>query len=293
MAFPLRLLLGLHAGGYCAQSDVFLSLSFPSLSFLIMLSSLISDRISRLSALNGSFYTISPERYIGKCNLWESYSPLEEEDLSFSLLEASAGRHLAYPKLSPEDTFKAFSEKKLHSKAALVFCPAYCQGGDYSGASLVELSNCDVLLEDYGGKGVWRLYGGHGSFGLAIDVRFCSEELLQELEALESYPLASEDKLSELEIEKEAEAWHCWASADFTKELSTLLSSFCSEASEQKLEALEDKLESLEEDKLFELFREACDLGSHYWETEGLDRWINVEKVAASVSFSSLLEALS
>lgn len=253
--------------------------------------STVNDRIERLSFLSGSFYTVSPDRYIGgTCNTWESYSPLEEEELSFSLLENTAGRHCGFSRLSPIETFQRFCEKKLHNVAALVFCPDYCQGSDYSG-SLVELSNCDVLAEDHYGKGVWRLYGGHGSFGLAFDVRHITEEALEALESLQDYPLASEDRLSELELEKEGEAWESWASSDFLKELLSLLSSFYQE--EEALEALEDKLESLSDEKLYGLFREACELGNHYWETEAQSRWIDCEKVAQSVSFSSLLEVLS
>lgn len=217
---------------------------------------------------------------------------MEEEDLSFSELEPTAGRHCGWSKLSPLETFQRFCEKKVHNVAALVFCPDYCQGSDYSG-SLVELSNCDILAEEHHGKGVWRLYGGHGSFGLAFDVRYITEEALEALESLQDYPLASEDKLSELELEKEGEAWESWASSDFRKELLSLLFSFYQEASEETLEALEDKLEALEDDKLYRLFQEACELGNHYWETEAQSRWIDCEKVAASVSFSSLLEVLA
>jgi hypothetical protein len=301
MASPLRLLPGLAAGMSCAQSEAF-SASFcrhffPSLSFLTMPTvpaflSAVHDRIERLSSLSGSFYTVSPDRYIGGCNTWESYSPLEEEELSFSSLEATAGRHCGFSRLSPFDIFQRFCEKKLNKVVALVFCPDYCQGSDYGG-SLVELSNCDVLTEEHYGRGVWRLYGGYSSFGIAFDIRFLTEEALESLEALEHYPLASEDRLSELELEKEQEAWTDWASSDFTKELLKLLSSFYQEASEDKLESLEDKLESLDDQKLFSLFREACELGDHYWETEYQDRWIDCERVAAFVSFSSLLEALT
>jgi hypothetical protein len=303
-----RLLPGLAVGTYCAQFEAFSAgfcrPFFPSLSFLAMSTvpaflSTVHDRIERLSSLSGSFYTVSPDRYIGGCNIWESYSPLEEEELSFSSLEATAGRHCGFSKLSPFETFQRFCEKKLHNVVALVFCPDYCQGSDYGG-SLVELSNCDVLAEEHYGKGVWRLYGGHSSFGLAFDVRFLTQEVIESLEALEHYPLASEDRLSELELEKEQEAWESWTSSDFTEELLKLLSSFYQEASEDKLESLEDKLESLEDklesledEKLYGLFYEARELGNHHWETEHQDRWIDCERVAASVSFSSLLEALA
>jgi len=248
--------------------------------------------ISRLSSLSGSFYTVSPSRHIGgTVNAWESYSPMEESFLSFSDLEPTGGPHLAWSKLSPEELLKAFQEKKLWKIASIVWVSSFFQSGDYGG-SLVELSNLQTFLEDHGEKpGVWELSGGWGSSGLALDVRFLEEELLEELEALESYPLRSEDHLSFLELEEEGKAWESWASSDFRKELEKLLEEKL-EAPEEKLEALEEKLEDLSEEKLFQLFQEAAEEASLYWETEAISRWIDCQKVAEAVRPEALLEAL-
>jgi hypothetical protein len=248
--------------------------------------------IERLSSCSGSFCAVSPSRRIpGTVNAWESYSPMEESFLSFSDLEPTGGPHLAWSNLSPEELLEAFHQKKLWKLASIVWAPSYFQGSDYGG-SLVELSNLQSFLEDHREKpGVWELSGGWGSFGLALDVRFLTEELLEELEALESYPLRCEDHLSSLELEEEGKAWESWAASDFREELEKLLEEKL-EASEEELEALEEKLEALPEEKLFQLFQEATEDASLYWETEVISRWIDCRKVAEAVSQEALLEAL-
>lgn len=255
--------------------------------------------IDRLSSLSGAFYTVSPSRHIGgTVNAWESYSPTEEASLSFSDLEPTGGSHLAWSKLSPEELLKAFQEKKLWRIASIVWAPSFFQSGDYGG-SLVELSNLRSFLEDHGRKpGVWELSGDWGSSGLALDVRFLGEELLEELEALESYPLRCEDHLSFLELEEEGKAWESWASSDFRKELEKLLPDLLPEHDPLLLsdvtlwEKAEEKLEALPEEKLFQLFQEAAEEASICWETEAISRWIDCQKVAEAVKPEALLEAL-
>lgn len=270
-------------------------LSFPSfpLAFLSVLSPKLLSTLSRLLPLSGSFYTVSPERHIGgTVNTWEDYSPLEEHSLSFSHLEATGGRHLGFSKLSPEELLNAFCQKKLWAKASIVFCPSLFQSGDYGG-SLVELSNLQTFLEDFKeAPGVWELSGAWGSSGLALDVRFLTENMLEALEALESYPLLSEDALNWLELEKEQEAWDSWVSSDFRKELSKLLEDKLPEAEEEELLLLEEKLDCLPEEKLYSLFQEAAEEACIYWETENISRYIDCEAVAEAVNVEALLEAL-
>lgn len=258
-------------------------------------SSLLS-KLEALSGIQGDFYTVSPDRSVrpspghpeSYSTVWEDYSPLEESALSYSLLEASAGRHLNWAKLSPEELLRAFTESKLWKKASIVFCPAFFSSGDYGG-SLVELSNLQAFLEDHGKKpGVWELYGSYGSSGLALDIRFIDEDMLEELSSLQSYPVVSEDHLSHLELEKEQEAWEDWTREDYRKELQKRLEELFPEAEE----TIESRLEELEEEKLFSLFQQAMESGNVYWETEATSRYVDCQEVAAHTNLDSLLSLL-
>src|SRR4051812_3681972 len=48
------------------------------------------------------------------------------------------------------------------------YVPSLLSGSDYSGSS-VEVSNCKTFLEQFGKlEGVHKVYGGHGTFAVAI-----------------------------------------------------------------------------------------------------------------------------
>lgn len=252
--------------------------------------------LSRLEGIQGDFCTVSPERSQrpspgapeSYTTVWEDYSPLKESALPYSLLEASGGRHLFWAKLSPEELLQSFAEKKLWRKASIVFCPAFFSSSDYGG-SLVELSNLQAFLEDHGKKpGVWELYGSYGSSGLALDVRFIDEDMLEELSSLQDYHVVSWDHLFHLELEKEQEAWEDWAREDYRKELQKRLEELFPEAEE----TIESRLEELEEEKLFSLFQQAMESGNVYWKTEATSRYVDCQEVAAHTNLNSLLSFL-
>ena len=258
--------------------------------------------LKELETIAGSFYIVAPERHVRSKSaessytwVWESYDPTEETQLSYSQLESSH-RLLNYSQLSPKEIIEQISEKRLWRIATLVFCPDYFSSGDYGG-SLVELSNLQTFLEDFKEKkGVWELYGSHGSSGLAIDIRaLLDSELLEDLSALQSYPVRSEDHLSALELDKEQESWDSHLRSDFLRALERHIEQLLESAgfSDSQAELLTLALEQLPESELWSLCSELSESANVYWETEAINRWLDVERCAAEMSLEDALDLLT
>jgi len=92
---------------------------------------------------------------------------------------------------------------------------AYWTGSDYSGTTL-ELSNFQCMIDEYKDiEGVYRVYGGYSTFSVAIQLSYLlqddidgltkKDDILEVLRDLESYPLISDDHLSDLECKLEYE----------------------------------------------------------------------------------------
>jgi hypothetical protein len=250
--------------------------------------------LEQLETIAGSFYIVAPERYT-RSQIWESYDPNEESQLSYSQLESSH-RLLNYSNLSPRETIEQLSDKRLWPVATLVFCPDYFSSGDYGG-SLVELSNLQTFLEDFKDrKGIWELYGSYGSSGIAIDVRaLLDSELLDDLSALQRYPLRSEDHLSALELDMEQESWDSYLKSDFLRALERRIEQLSESAgfSDLQAELLTLALEQLPESELWGLCSELSESAGIYWETEYINRWLDVERCAAELSLEDALELLT
>lgn len=99
--------------------------------------------------------------------------------------------------------------------------PEYMSFSDYSG-SLVERSNVEEFIEEFGdyqGKEWWELYGGHGTRGIVV--RVDADERVPEIgeffEGLANYPLANEDRHSELEMQQRQEDWDSYGRHDFQR----------------------------------------------------------------------------
>lgn len=99
--------------------------------------------------------------------------------------------------------------------------PKYMSYSDYSG-SLVERSNIEEFIEqfaEHSGQEWWVRIGSHG--GRGIVVRRDADERVPEIgeffEALDSYPLANEDRHSELEMETRDNDWDSYGRVDFER----------------------------------------------------------------------------
>ena len=94
---------------------------------------------------------------------------------------------------------------------SLGFVPSYCGFSDYSSTGLVGLSNYRVLTDAQSTpdpySGVLEVGYGWNGRGAVLDLRYVPEDVLETIEALEDYPLISEDDHSELEWEGVNKLW--------------------------------------------------------------------------------------
>lgn len=83
---------------------------------------------------------------------------------------------------------------------------SYATGSDYSGC-LVEVSNARALKRDF--PWLVEVHGGHGTFGVAYlgKRENQSDALIEAIDALTQYPLYDEQDHSDLECEREYDAW--------------------------------------------------------------------------------------
>ncbi len=175
------------------------------------------------------------------------------------------------------------------------FLSDFLSGSDYSG-SIVERANYKDFLEDFGERdSVHEVFGGYGTFAIAVRIDAIDDEMAAVFDALEDYPLISEETHSELELEAEGEAWESWAESDFVRELESRFSeSGFGELvhvpdSEPKSQSRlfetgeRSKPENLE-DAVRELFESARETANEYWVNEsGGEMYIALDRNADSV----------
>lgn len=92
-------------------------------------------------------------------------------------------------------------ECKKEEANALV--PPFCTYSDYTGTSL-EAANVRYLEEKV--SEAICLYGDYGTTSVAIPKTALTEELIEEIEALQDYPVFDEELMSEIEHDREHEA---------------------------------------------------------------------------------------
>ena len=272
------------------------------MSCSVLLSSPLLSNVERLSALSGSFYFYEPrERMRGSGSgsplTWESVNPNEADRLhygdldsfSLSLCSSLGGGAL---NLSEVEALEKITEKRAWASVSLLFVPSLCGSGDYGG-STYQLSNAEALLQEFGGSPACReLVGAYGSYGLALDPRYVSEELLEALEALESYPVWDEEHLSEVEERLKVEAFNYWVE----QELRAIVEDTCSEALQlggvrepEEAEEIAEKIaEETTEDQLWDLLREADSDGS-LWEPEHNQMYCRLDRIDSALIVSAFL----
>lgn len=184
---------------------------------------------------------------------------------------------------------------------SLGFVPSYCGWSDYADTGLVGKANFNVLTDPASTPdpldGILTVgYGWNGS-GVVLDLLRVPQDVIETVEALESYLLISEDEHSTLELEEIDRAWQdCYAS-DWRDAIRDQLATYC------PLEVLErnqygpstanfwadDQLDALPDDQLerdlLELFEACREMANEYWSVEDLScgAYISLERIAAGV----------
>ena len=279
--------------------DALSSLYSASPLFTMLSTSHLLDNVRALSELSGSFYFYEPRQEIVSSSdycspiQWRQPSPNEAESLSLGELSSYSlelCRELgsSVTKLSPEEAILLVCERKLWQECSLLWLSDHCTGGDYCG-STHHIANARYLLSRFSSPELRECSGGYGSQGVVVDPRYLSEELLELLESLESYPVLCEDELSSYELELQNEAWEHTVRSEWERALENALS----ELSDNE-ELAESIVEILSEDALFSLFSECRELSNAYWEAEsGTSIYIDIDRISQSLSEELLLPLLS
>ena len=160
------------------------------------------------------------------------------------------------------------------------FMPDILSGSDYCSSGSVEVSNHRVFLEKYGKlPNVYDVYGGYGTFAVAIRLDSITEEMLEDFRALDDYPLLDEEDHSKVEREAEEESWENCYRSDFIRELS------------KAFPALEEGIDNLSIEAVDTLFYALCDRTNTYWEHEsGNSAYIDLDRVVAGATEKDITE---
>lgn len=98
---------------------------------------------------------------------------------------------------------------------SLAFVPSWFGYSDYGNTGLVGLSNFRTFLEsDDPHDAIYEIGYGWNGCGIAVDIRFITDEMIESIQAVESYPLLSEDDHSQLEWEAVSNYWDAESISD-------------------------------------------------------------------------------
>jgi hypothetical protein len=160
--------------------------------------------------------------------------------------------------------------------------------GGYEASSLHRSNNrtfCDAYSAEL-------ILADGDADGLALDIRFLTEDMIADIESLENYPLLSEDDHSSLEMEDQEKAWEDSVSRDFSRALEERLASISDR--EDAEDVAESFVESLSPDSLYSLFHALAESANTYWEEEDCyGWWIDTERIVKALSEEDALSLLS
>lgn len=139
--------------------------------------------------------------------------------------------------------------------------------------------------------------------GIALDLRFLTDEMIQTIESLESYPVLDECDWSELELDCQTEAWELWAASEWKDCVRNRLAQYAPAAvidanqygphtaqywADDRLDEIPD---AVLDPKLLELFETCRETANEYW-TEESDGsfWIRVSRIADKLERQDLAD---
>tara|TARA_R100000951_G_scaffold95873_1_gene85019 strand:- start:424 stop:1257 length:834 start_codon:yes stop_codon:yes gene_type:complete len=264
-------------------------------------SSKLWENIEKLLSLSGSFYLYEPRERCrnsghGSPLEWAAINPneadyLHDSDLSDSSLSLCCTLGGGASRYSALEIVEKITEKKLWGEVTLLYVSDFTGSSDYSGG-LHYLSNCEVLLEEYGSPECRELIGGYGSKSVAIDPRYLSEELLESLESLENYPVLDEEHWSELGEKFKTQAFDDWVESDLRRYVEEALVEALTEGGVREREEAEEEAEEIAEnasdDTLWEILSEADSDGS-LWEEEYNSMYCRINRIDSSLIVDKFL----
>jgi len=157
--------------------------------------------------------------------------------------------------------------------------------GGYSAPSIYR-SNARVFRDQFSKE---LEAGADGDAdGVALDVRFVSDEMLEIIEGLEDYCLLDEDDHSQLEMELQDEAWESWAASDWRQLVCAAIDAVLPEGFPFDGDDLISRLGGREDEKLRPLFEQCCDSAGEYWREGGTDQWVDLDRVAEKLTLEDL-----
>lgn len=199
----------------------------------------------------------------------------------------SVGENYPHKLGSPEDAALYCAQTGWQSK--LLWCSDWLNDdslwpGGYEAESVIR-SNARVFRDEFA-KELERADGD--ADGISLDVRFCTEGMLETLDALESYPLISEDDHSALELEDQERSWNDWAESDWRKLVAKAIDAYAPEDADSDWgETIADRLS---DKTLYWLFSEAG--GNELWCEEAQSGWwCDLERAAERLTAELLSEA--
>ena len=204
--------------------------------------------------------------------------------------EADANETTGYKCGTPESAAAYCASTGWQSK--LLWCSTYLNDdcswpGGYDAPSVYR-SNARVFRDKYSKE---LAAGADGDAdGLSLDIRYVTDEILETLTALESYPLISEDDHSQLESELQEEAWQDWAQSAWRDAVEKALKEYTPEAADdswagETLDAVTDL-----DAKLAELFLACQEQTGEYWFEDGTDQYVRIDSVAKAIDRHDLAE---
>lgn len=182
-------------------------------------------------------------------------------------------------------------------KDRILFIPNRLGYSDYVSAGIINKANYNCFIDLECDSRSWdkRSYGWNGS-GIQVDPRFISEEQLEFIESLESYCVADDDELAQLQMEAENEQWEQNYSSDVRRYLVDMLDNRLDCLTEDNLNdpivakyksdimMSDNWIDSKGDEWLYSIFDTAREQSNTYWE---LDEYVSV-----SIDIDRVLESI-
>jgi len=173
--------------------------------------------------------------------------------------------------------------REIGARIATYVVPNYLSGSDYSGCS-VERSNFRIVLEEHS-ETVVELFGGHGTYGIAIPLESFPSDLLDTIVGLDDYPAIDEGDMSMYEVDSSDESWECCYESDFRRLINGVL------GRERDCDA---DITVEDEARWRQYFEDGRESVNCYWECEtGGNMYVDIERVASSCTIESLRHLLA